>query len=341
MEEYELNLPETDSGDTVYNPSDVPDISNEFATAAFRFGHSLIPNSFNLAPRPVRTKSMSCPVKDTFSQFEEFNIGSDLSGKAWQNMVRGIIEQESPRMDASINKAVLNFLSCGEDCEIPGGFGQDLAARNIQRGRDHGLQPYTKYRVKCNLTDLTDWATRPEEIGEIDWNNMKKVYTNVADIDLFVGGIAEISNDGLVGSTFGCLIGDQFRNLKSGDRFFFTHRLPSKAKESIRQRTLGDIICDNTDATESRKRVMEMGVSSPPNDVIICSKTRRIDLDALVSAYGCRCNGHLQGTQGECKKKGPRCGYWCYVGKSNTCKKTYTSTIGSPYDWSCEACPLN
>ena len=101
------------------------------------FGHSLIPNSVLPALNQIRTKTISCPVKDTFFKFEEFNIGSDLSGKAWQNVVSGIVNQKSPMMDASIHNAVLEYLYCEEDCEIPGGFSEDLTSLNIQMVCSH------------------------------------------------------------------------------------------------------------------------------------------------------------------------------------------------------------
>ena len=200
MERFNIKLPEDASGETLYDPDVVPDIRNEFATAAFRFGHSLIPNHFLPVLSPIRTQSNSCPLKDNFFRFEEFVLGSDLSGQAWQNMLLGII-QGSPSV----------VLFCGDNCKIPGGFGQDLAARNIQRGRDHGLQPYTQYREFCGLYALSDWSSKPVEFSKEDWENIKIAFSSVEDIDLFVGGLAEVaSGDGLVGPTFGCLIGKQF-----------------------------------------------------------------------------------------------------------------------------------
>ena len=204
-------------------------------------------------------------------------------------MLLGIIQQDSPSLDTSINKSVLDFLFCGDNCKIPGGFGQDLVARNIQRGRDHGLQPYTQYREFCGLEALSDWASKPVEISQEDWENIKIVYSSVEDIDLFVGGLAEVaSGDGLVGPTFGCLIGKQFEMLMSGTRFFFTHKpsgtqdekgLPLDTKISIRKRSLGDIICDNTDAAETAKHVMEM---FSHDEVTSCSGRVGLDFDAII-----------------------------------------------------------
>ena len=290
MAKYKLNLPDDYDENTVYDPMIDPTISNEFATVAYRFGHSLIPNIFLPSSNPIRTKSWSCPLKDNFFNFEEFVIGSDLSGKAWQNLLLGITKQQSPAMDASVSKNVIDFLFCENNCRIPGGFGQDLAARNIQRGRDHGIPSYSKFREFCNLTVPSDWASRPVEVSRENWNNLQKVYKRVDEIDPFTGGLSEKGLNGeLVGPTFACIIGTQFAKVMTGDRFFFTHPadgsqsekgLPTKVMAAIRKRTLGDIFCDNTGARSTPTYVMKI---SDQEDEKLCSIRDGLNFDDILN----------------------------------------------------------
>ena len=83
-----------------------------------------------------------------------------------------------------------------------------------------------------------------------------------------------------MGPTFSYIIADQFKMLKDGDRFFFTHSegpqamgLPLEVQDMLVQRTLSDIICQNT-----------QDISQLPANVFLLSDTpvsceQRPDLD--------------------------------------------------------------
>lgn len=97
----------------------------------------------------------------------------------------------------------------------------DLAALNIQRGRDHGLPSYAKWRTYCGLGVATTIDDLSEHIANSSVRDtLREVYGDDPDnIDLWVGGLLEdVLPDTQLGPTFLCIIGDQFRRLRDGDR---------------------------------------------------------------------------------------------------------------------------
>ena len=76
---------------------------------------------------------------------------------------------------------------------------EDLIARNIQRGRDHGIPGYDKLRRVCGMTDIVGRQT-PEEISGENWKKLMKTYNDdSSQIDGFTAGLAENApDDGMV-----------------------------------------------------------------------------------------------------------------------------------------------
>jgi len=40
------------------------------------------------------------------------------------------------------------------------------------------------------------WANRPEDIEEEAWTSLRRLYVNIEDVPLFMGGVAERPNPG-------------------------------------------------------------------------------------------------------------------------------------------------
>lgn len=129
----------------------------------------------------------------------------------------------------------------------------DLAAINIQRGRDHGLPPYNQFRGMCGLVpaasidDLTNINATQRERLRMAYND------NVDDIDLYVGGVSEAPLPGsILGGTFSCILTRGFENLRVGDRFWYERNdsytgFTTGQLNAIRNATLARVLCDNSD----------------------------------------------------------------------------------------------
>merc|ERR1712137_1005002 len=85
----------------------------------------------------------------------------------------------------------------------------DLAALNIQRGRDHGIPPYNDVREAMGLSRAQSFADVTSN-GDLQ-QKLEAAYSSVDAVDAWVGGLAENVDSGAVGELFGEIIADQFR----------------------------------------------------------------------------------------------------------------------------------
>ncbi len=92
-----------------------------------------------------------------------WSINSNNHPLLEQEILLGLAMQDGQSMDRFIEDDLTNFLF--ENVEGPG-EGSDLMARNIQRGRDHGLPPYNDFREFCGLPRACSWDRAPEEIDD-------------------------------------------------------------------------------------------------------------------------------------------------------------------------------
>ena len=107
------------------------------------------------------------------------------------------------------------------------------------------------------------------------------------DIDLFVGGLAESPRPGaVVGPTFACIIGAQFKLLMDGDRFFYRHTagdhiqpLENEIQDLLSNRRLSDVICENTDIKEISGNVFRQPKDDNPKTP--CKDHNKLDVKKI------------------------------------------------------------
>lgn len=133
-------------------------------------------------------------------------------------------------------------------------FGLDLAAINIQRGRDHAIRPYNDYVEVSGHRRIASFDEFGAEVG----SKLASVYHHPDDIDLWIGGLIEASRgDGLLGPTFADIIADQFSKLRRGDRYFYEHgpetnpgAFTTEQLQEIKKTSMSRLICDNSDSIQ-------------------------------------------------------------------------------------------
>lgn len=220
---------------TGYNPKLDPSIRNEFSTACYRFGHSMLSATLkrldaNLAP----IADGDIALKDAFFNPQE------LIDEGIEPLLRGLTVQVAQEIDVHVVDDVRNFLF-----GPPGSGGFDLASLNIQRGRDHGLPSYNQARLDMGLPAKASFAEVSSDPATA--NALAAAYATVDDIDLWVGGLAEDHVPGaLVGELVHKVLVDQFTRLRDGDRFWYENVMTPSEQVYVNNHTLTNIMRRST-----------------------------------------------------------------------------------------------
>lgn len=244
-----------DASEHSYNPNLTAAVTNAFAHAAFRLGHSQV--SSNLQVLDSEGSATELLLRNAFYNPTLIDGNPGLI----DSLLRGAANQRSEEIDTLMVDDLRTSLF-----GPPGAGGMDLAAINIQRGRDAGLPDYRTLRRNHGHFDVSTFSdiTSDTELAAA----LANLYGNdIFNVDSWVGGLAEDHVAGAsVGNFFKAVIDSQFTRLRDGDRYFYTGTEAALYTDGILDPaiaaivdldtlTLADVIQNNTGVTDLQSNV--------------------------------------------------------------------------------------
>ncbi|XP_043601222.1 uncharacterized protein LOC122575829 isoform X2 [Bombus pyrosoma] len=254
---------------TVDDSNTDPSIANSFAAAAFRFAHTLLPGLMKMTDEQEGTSSyveLHRMLFNPYSLYAEGGVKNSVN-----SATRNMIQMTSTHVTSQLT----NHLFEDPIANVTVPCGLDLVSLNIQRGRDHGLPGYTKWREYCGLGKLKSFSDLEGHLDPQALQEISSLYESIYDVDLYTGALAELPRaGGIVGPTFTCLIADQFVRLQRGDRFWYEipgqpHSFTEDQLTELRKTSLARLICDCSDGV-IQTQVEVMRATSAENPMMSC-----------------------------------------------------------------------
>ena len=210
-----------------FDPHANPDITLEFSTSAYRFGHSMLSDTIERL-KADGTHAADLTLGTAFINPYELN---NSAGNNMQGIIKGLQDKIAQNMDEHFVDTVRNGLLGAQD---------DLFARNVERSRDHGIGTLNEVRHDLGLSEYKSWqAFADNMVHPEDVIKFKEVYKTVGDVDMYVGGLAEKHvNGGTLGDTFNFIVEKQFTDLHNGDSLYYLNRFDGQLLSDIKGATL-------------------------------------------------------------------------------------------------------
>jgi hypothetical protein len=268
-------IPGPSHGFSGYNPDVNPGISDEFAGAMYRVGHSMINETIPFTNGAGTTQQI--PLFSAFLNPGMFGgrdpLTHGVGGAA--AIIAGEVGVAHQRIDTQVVEVIRSKLL---------GTPLDLYAANIERGRERGIATLNELRHYLsehgsllaqdgqasnyatalpdkvpNLAPYATWAEFGQHLRGTPKDQaallalFKATYgeddIHVNDIDLFVGGLAEAPvGASQMGSTFTWIFQEQLDRLQEGDRFYYFNQLKDAPLilADINSQHFSDIVARNT-----------------------------------------------------------------------------------------------
>uniref|UniRef100_A0A2L2Y7L8 Peroxidase n=1 Tax=Parasteatoda tepidariorum TaxID=114398 RepID=A0A2L2Y7L8_PARTP len=259
---------------TKYDPELEPTIADEYATAAARYGHTLIPSRLSQID-PKTNEEHGAWLRDLYYNPFGFRYGM------YDETAKGMTVDRKEKHDVFLVDDVRNYLY--RRTYLNETTGRDLAAVSILRGRDHGIPGYTYYLSYFFNITIRSFEDLEKVLPAKSVELLEGLYESPHDIDLYSAGLAEYYvPGGFVGPTFGAILGQQYKRIKFGDRYWFEHGneagsfTPEQLLE-IKRSSIARIFCETTRIRKIQKKAFRP--PSAKNPVVSCEEIHRFNFE--------------------------------------------------------------